>query len=166
MLEEEVGKLKGEPLPPRKDLTLHTSVPLAIPSDYIQEESLRLEMYRKLGEIDSIQHVNELRDEMIDRFGAIPSEVDRLLTAVKVKLLLIPLNIETVRWESRRLIIQPRVTESLNPQLLECAHRLAGQWEERGKADLRLVLSIGSGANAEGEMQRLTKVLEEVVGGD
>jgi transcription-repair coupling factor (superfamily II helicase) len=166
MLEEEVGKLKGEPLPPRKDLTLHTSVPLAIPSDYIQEESLRLEMYRKLGEIDSIRHVNELRDEMIDRFGAIPSEVDRLLTAVKLKLLFIPLNIETVKWEKERLIIQPRVMESLNPQLLECAHRLAGQWEERGKADLRLVLSIGSGANAEGKMQRLTRVLEEVVDGD
>lgn len=166
MLQEEVGKLKGEPVPPRKDLTLHTGVPLAVPKDYIQEESLRLEVYRKLGDADSLQNVDALSNEMHDRFGVLPAEVEQLLSAVKLKVLLIPLNVETVRWKEERLIIQPRATESLHLGLLEFAHRLGGHWEEHGKADLRLVLNLEDAVPTESRLQRIILVLEEIVRGE
>ena len=46
-----------------------------LPEDYIGEESLRMELYHRLGEATSDEETDELLREMQDRFGPCPPQV-------------------------------------------------------------------------------------------
>jgi len=50
-----------------------------IPSDYVPHERLRLEAYRRLAAAHDAAAVTEVRDELVDRYGPIPEQVEMLL---------------------------------------------------------------------------------------
>ena len=56
-----------------------------LPHDYIGSERLRLEMYKRLSEVRSDDDVALLREEMLDRYGEPPPEVDRLLEVARFR---------------------------------------------------------------------------------
>jgi len=57
-----------------------------LPEHYIPETSLRLELYHRLGEMESPDEVNQLYSELKDRFGAPPSEVDWLMSLTRIRI--------------------------------------------------------------------------------
>ncbi|MDR3326144.1 MAG: transcription-repair coupling factor [Rhodospirillaceae bacterium] len=61
-------------------------IPILIPANYIADLSIRLSFYRRIGAIIDDNNLNELIDEMIDRFGKLPSEVNNLLEVVAIKI--------------------------------------------------------------------------------
>jgi transcription-repair coupling factor (superfamily II helicase) len=69
--------------PPVVDLPLNAY----IPEDYITNAQVKLEMYRKIADIDKIGKIDELKEEFRDRFGKIPLPLEHLFEAVKIKLL-------------------------------------------------------------------------------
>lgn len=76
------GKLKDEP----EDVKVNLSVDAYLPDSYIQSERLKIEMYKRLREADSDAMVDEIEDDLYDRFGEYPDEVAYLLMAVRIKL--------------------------------------------------------------------------------
>ena len=70
-----------EPPPP----TLHLSIPMLIPSSYISDLSLRLRLYRRLGDADEAE-LAQIMDEWRDRFGAPPPQLHLLCLAFRVRL--------------------------------------------------------------------------------
>jgi transcription-repair coupling factor (superfamily II helicase) len=69
--------------PPVVDLPLNAY----IPEDYITNAQVKLEMYRKIADIDKIGKIDELKEEFRDRFGKIPLPLEHLFEAVKIKIL-------------------------------------------------------------------------------
>jgi transcription-repair coupling factor (superfamily II helicase) len=65
------------------DLPLH----MYIPSDYVQHDSPRLALYRRLASVGDTAALDELDDEIRDRFGPLPQPVANLLFFVRVKVL-------------------------------------------------------------------------------
>jgi transcription-repair coupling factor (superfamily II helicase) len=59
----------------------------SIPLSYIPEAVHRIEMYRKLAQIEEVLDLGLLRKEMRDRFGPVPDAVERLLLVAELKLL-------------------------------------------------------------------------------
>ena len=59
----------------------------SIPLKYIPEAVHRIEMYRKLAQIEEVPDLGLLRKEMRDRFGLVPDQVERLLLVAELKLL-------------------------------------------------------------------------------
>jgi transcription-repair coupling factor (superfamily II helicase) len=59
----------------------------SIPLSYIPEAVHRIEMYRKLAQIEEVPDLGLLRKEMRDRFGPVPDQVERLLLVSEMKLL-------------------------------------------------------------------------------
>ena len=59
----------------------------AIPPEYIGGERLRVAAYRKLASLETEAELDEVRDELADRFGVLPPEVRNLLETVRLKLL-------------------------------------------------------------------------------
>ena len=84
MLSEAVRKEKGEEEPGEKtDTLLDIRIDAYIPSSYIPNESLKLEVYKKISFLETDEEKAELSDELIDRYGDIPEPVERLMeTAV------------------------------------------------------------------------------------
>jgi transcription-repair coupling factor (superfamily II helicase) len=93
MLAQAVSRLKGEE-PGRTTRTLSESaividLPLMayLPTDYIPELELRLNIYRRIGGLEQVEEVDGMRAELIDRFGALPSAVEGMLYQIQIKLL-------------------------------------------------------------------------------
>ena len=85
MLGTAVRELRGEV----KDLSFDTSVDLAmdanIPPSYIRNESQKMDIYRRIACIGSRSDYEDMLDELIDRFGALPKPVDHLLKIALLK---------------------------------------------------------------------------------
>ncbi len=83
------GKSLGEVVPPvsTANITIDLPLPAYLPNDWIPEMALRLQIYRRIGSLTSIEEVDLMRDELRDRFGPLPPAVDDLLYLIDVKLL-------------------------------------------------------------------------------
>jgi transcription-repair coupling factor (superfamily II helicase) len=87
MLEEAVNEQRGAPrqatLP---DVVVDLALSTAIPDDYVPSRQRKLELYRRIAELRSLDDLSSLRDELRDRYGPPPDPVRNLLYGVEVKL--------------------------------------------------------------------------------
>ena len=75
MLNDEVNALKGiEVKHDTKDQPL-LEVANNISDDYVKEEDLKIEIHKKISEIDSIERLNDLKNELEDRFGRLNERI-------------------------------------------------------------------------------------------
>lgn len=70
----------------RTDPSIEAFFELSIPGKYIQEQSDRLHFYTQLLSSASLEEIEDMRQELTDRFGAPPPQVERLLSAAVLKL--------------------------------------------------------------------------------
>ncbi len=92
LLSQAVQQLKGEKpsqLAPTNNaaLVLHLPIAAYLPAEYIEDLSLRLQIYRRIGDLRTITQIDAMRAELIDRFGKLPEAVEGLLYQIQVKLL-------------------------------------------------------------------------------
>lgn len=87
MVGEAVTSFKGggeePPAPVKVELPLDANIPF----DYVEVERLRLEMYRKISEVHSEAALDEVREEMEDRYGPAPDQVQTLFHLARFRLL-------------------------------------------------------------------------------
>lgn len=89
----------GLPEPATIDLPLATY----IPPDYVPDASLRLRLYRRMAGLDSLEEVDEMAEELADRFGPIPDPVDNLLYQLRVKVLAMKASVISITVESGQI---------------------------------------------------------------
>ncbi len=80
----------------KKEIQINLAVPALIPDYYISDSDLRLEIYKKIGNIKNESEIFNMEYELSDRFGVIPIELRNLLTLIKIKLICFDLNIEKI----------------------------------------------------------------------
>ncbi|HEX5233718.1 MAG TPA: transcription-repair coupling factor [Silvibacterium sp.] len=85
MLEEAVGKLKGEERVERTTTQLSLGIGLRIDESYIAEENQRLRMYKKIAGVQSESEIADVRAELEDRYGPVPGSVRHLLDAALLR---------------------------------------------------------------------------------
>ncbi|PUA83063.1 transcription-repair coupling factor [Nocardioides currus] len=76
---EAVSDFKGDGEAELGEVRIELPVDAHLPHGYIPSERLRLEMYKRLAEVRSDDDVDQLREEMVDRYGQPPVEVESLL---------------------------------------------------------------------------------------
>ena len=85
MVKEEVAQAMGQPLPQERETSVELSENAFIPSSYIGDEGLKLDMYRRVAEADTLEKARSVREEFADRFGPLPKEVENLLGASVIR---------------------------------------------------------------------------------
>jgi transcription-repair coupling factor (superfamily II helicase) len=88
MLEDAILEQKAGGAVRREEYAPQISVeaPILIPEAYVSDLDLRMGLYRRLGELEDRAAIDSFAAEMIDRFGAIPSETANLLQIVETKI--------------------------------------------------------------------------------
>lgn len=85
MLNQAIEVLKGET--PEEDF--ETKIDLMcdafVPASYIKNETLKMDIYKRIAGIETDEEYEDMQDELIDRFGDIPSQVENLLQVVLLK---------------------------------------------------------------------------------
>ncbi len=91
LLERAVSALKSgkqadleKPIDAGPEVELH--VPVLIPEDYVPDVHLRLVLYKRIAGTPTYEELDELKAEMIDRFGPMPDYTQSLFRATRLKL--------------------------------------------------------------------------------
>ena len=64
---------------------INLGIPVVIPDTYIPDLNLRLSIYRRIAGLEDKQEIEAFAAELIDRFGALPKDVENLLDLVEIK---------------------------------------------------------------------------------
>ncbi|MFW6139345.1 MAG: transcription-repair coupling factor [Spirochaetota bacterium] len=85
LLDEAIAELKNEHVEKKIDPVIDVKYSGYIPKQYIPSEKLRIEFYKKLAGVRKKGELEEIREELADRFGPLPVEMHELLTVVELK---------------------------------------------------------------------------------
>ncbi|CUX34151.1 transcription-repair coupling factor [Clostridium sp. C105KSO13] len=87
MLNEAVKQLKGEMEEEVFTTTMDLNVDAYIPDSYIPNEYQKLDIYKRIAGIENEEEMDDMIEELIDRFGDIPRKVQQLLNIAGLKAL-------------------------------------------------------------------------------
>ncbi|HEY3504060.1 MAG TPA: transcription-repair coupling factor [Actinocatenispora sp.] len=103
MVGEAVQAFKGERPEEVAEVKVDLPIDAHLPHDYISVERLRLEMYRKLAEVRDDAALDEVRAELVDRYGEIPTPVENLLQVARFRLLVRSYGLTDVSLQGRHV---------------------------------------------------------------
>ncbi|EHS05572.1 transcription-repair coupling factor [Staphylococcus lugdunensis] len=88
MLEEAVNEKRGitEETQDTPEVGMVLNLDAYLPAEYIQNEQAKIEIYKKLRKVENEAQLDDIRDELMDRFNDYPIEVERLLDSVQIKI--------------------------------------------------------------------------------
>jgi len=81
---EAVAEFRGDAAPER-EVKIELPIEAHLPHDYVESERLRLEMYKRLADVRTDAEVDELRAELVDRYGEPPETVEVLLEVARLR---------------------------------------------------------------------------------
>ena len=90
MLEEAIEAIKGGDLGDIDEQwspQIALGTPMMLPETYVSDLQVRLGLYRRLATLKAREDIDAFADELVDRFGPLPGEVDHLLDVVEIKAL-------------------------------------------------------------------------------
>ncbi len=96
MVTEAVGELKGEPVHAPAEVTIDVPVAANLPRDYVERDDVRMEAYRRLAAVASLDEVDDVREEWEDRYGPLPSPAAALLEVARLRVECLRLGVRSV----------------------------------------------------------------------
>jgi transcription-repair coupling factor (superfamily II helicase) len=107
ILQESVQELQGTPIEQEQDLRIDLPVKAFVPPGWLAQESLRLELYRRIGMARDHDGLAMIRDETLDRFGALPDSVEVLFAIGSLRLTALRLGVEEISTYRDQVRIRP-----------------------------------------------------------
>ncbi len=162
ILQESMAEMKGEEIPQEKELRIDLPVKAFIPPGWVAQEALRLELYRRISLAADHAAIEEIRAQTVDRYGALPQQVETLFAIASLRVTARALGIEDVATYRDQVRLSPVV---IPPELrfdLEERVFKASYHEETNT--LNLVPERVFGTDLVGFVERW--LLEAVTGGD
>ncbi|MBT8305154.1 MAG: transcription-repair coupling factor [Bacteroidia bacterium] len=101
---KDLYKDDGKPREYIKDITIDSDFELLFPDDYINNITERLSLYTRLNELNNEEDLQRFEEELIDRFGNLPLQVEDLLNSVRVKWFAKSIGLEKVIMKNGKLV--------------------------------------------------------------
>jgi len=115
LLNQAVEEIRtGKPVVEQGPVTLDLPLTALIPADYINDTELRLRTYSQLASCSSLHELDDVSDELRDRFGDYPMEVEHLLALIGLRIRASCLGIESLVEREREIVIRPIMTSLLD----------------------------------------------------
>nr|WP_225428491.1 transcription-repair coupling factor [Apilactobacillus kunkeei] len=105
MLADAVATKRGRRAEQRVDTTVEMDVEAYLPSEYIQDEKQKIELYKRIRQMQNDDQYRELQSDLIDRFGDYPTAVENLLTISRIKMYADSSLIEKIRQTPKQITV-------------------------------------------------------------
>jgi transcription-repair coupling factor (superfamily II helicase) len=115
LMDQAVRELKGEPPREEIDPDIQLPIPAFIPDAYVPDVHQRLWFYKRLAQASSDEELEEIRAELIDRYGEAPAEVDALQALMQLKVRLRALRVRGLDSGPGRLVFSLGPDATLDP---------------------------------------------------
>jgi len=140
-------------------LSVITSRRCSSPSErYIEDEDQKIEIYKKISSVESMDDYRELIDELIDRFGDLPKPVENLMNISYIRALASKNGIKNILQLSDRIRLDFASPDWLKPELI---NQLSGKYGREIEFDLSTEPGITITTKAE-IINRLKDLVEEI----
>ena len=115
--------------------TVQINLPLAayMPTDYVPDSNLRLQLYRRSASLATQQEVDDLEAELKDRFGPLPPEAENLFFLLQLKLHALRAEAKAIVIEEGQVVIRADSLEEVDRE------RLQRRLGDRGRVSRRAV---------------------------
>lgn len=115
LLENAVRSLKQLPRQASIDVDLDLPGEAYLPDDYIPDVRLKIDLYRRFHRVASVDQLQEMRQELVDRFGKLPGPAETLLALIELKIDAAVWQIAAVNLEDRYVVFHythsPRIQQ-------------------------------------------------------
>lgn len=120
LLDAAVKALKEGREPSLEELTqqqadIELRVPALLPDDYLGDVNMRLSFYKRIAAAESKAELDELKVELIDRFGLLPDATKNLLQIAELRLLVEPLKVVRIDAGTQGGFIEFSAKAQVNP---------------------------------------------------
>ena len=105
LLDEVVKEMKGIKVEKEIDVQIDLNITSYIPDSYIPYSSQKIEMYQDIALCKDEQDIQNVIDEMIDRFGNMPPEIENLIEIARIKILCKKLKISKVQSKKDNILL-------------------------------------------------------------
>ncbi len=96
LLDEVVKEIKGIDVKPEVNVQIDLNVTSYIPDEYISDSNQKIEIYQDIALCKNEEDIQNIIDEIIDRFGNMPAELENLIDIARIKYLAKDLNISKI----------------------------------------------------------------------
>ncbi len=106
LIEEAVQELKGERMASEIDPQMNMYFAAFLPNHMVEDQTLRLNFYKRLSAARNEERLNEIVEELEDRFGVLPEEAKNLVRTIELKIEVRKLNAAGIDLAPDRLNLQ------------------------------------------------------------
>ncbi|MFL5353845.1 transcription-repair coupling factor [Archangium sp.] len=161
LLEEAVSEVRGEPPRTQIEPDITMPIPALIPDDYVPDVHQRLVFYKRFSQAGNPDEVQDLRAELVDRFGEAPDEVDNLSEQALLKIDMRDLRLRALEAGPGRVVV------TLGADALLDGMKVAGLVQRskgvyRLTPDMKLVVKLGAEVRGQELIVEARKVLRDL----
>jgi transcription-repair coupling factor (superfamily II helicase) len=134
LVAEAVADAKGFHVPDVVPINLDVPGEAHLPKDYVEADDARLEAYRRLAGVSTVEELNDLRTEWIDRYGALPAAAIGLLELAQLRISCLDYGVSSVVVQPARVGVRSKPVLKMGPLTFSFSQQI------------RLRRTLGSGA--------------------
>ncbi|WP_211251174.1 transcription-repair coupling factor [Deefgea rivuli] len=165
MLKEAVKALKSgkepdlsQPLGVTTEINLHS--PALLPEDYCPDVNERLSLYKRLASVEEKDELNEIHQELVDRFGLLPEPAKVLLDCHRLRMLAKPLGISKIDAADTAIIVHFAQNTVVEPMKIIKLIQSKKNYKLQGQDKLRI---DGTWPDNAMRTARISELLRELV---
>lgn len=137
-VQELKAQREGRTPPPEPLGSIRIDLPISVrlPEDYVPDVRLRLQIYRRLAGLGSMAQIDEMEQELVDRFGPLPEPAQNLMYQLRLKALARAAGVRTIGVEDGRLVLRSGGGDYANRERLQ---RVLGERVTVSRREIRLL---------------------------
>ncbi|MFN6963792.1 MAG: transcription-repair coupling factor [Pyrinomonadaceae bacterium] len=118
MLERTIAEIRGEEVSDEIGVSINVGVDVSIPKEYISDTSQRLRTYKRISSADSDDELARIHDELIDRYGRLPDQVEKLFEYGRLRRLAESMRVVSIDRAKDGLAIKMSENVRVSPERL------------------------------------------------
>ncbi len=143
LLSRAIAEIKGETFLPRIMTQVELGIPLSFPPTYIGEEREKLLFYKRISDATREEEIENIREELEDRFGKLPPSVENLLQVQRIKIRAFKAGIEHIRRKNETLYLRYSPNISLKEKAEQLHQLMPGRVFITPQGEIGIILKKG-----------------------
>lgn len=145
LLNSAIERLSNSNWRPEEEVLLELEYTGFIPDSYIKDAQTKMELYKKIAGIQSQEELNTVWEELLDRFGPLPEEVESLLSLAKIRIICHKLSISSLKEKKNTVYVEfAEVSKISVDKVLKLIKLSGGKVRLDPSAANRLIMQTGT----------------------
>lgn len=105
LLDEVVKEMQGVRIKQEKEIQIDINLSSYIPETYIEDGAQKIEIYQDIALCRNNKDIEDVIDEIIDRYGSMPKEVENLIEIARIKILARNANVVKIVQKEKSIVL-------------------------------------------------------------